>query len=137
MTKFNFRLLLCISVLVNIIGALYEFLFPDEVLSKVQKYAIEIEPKTVFDSMSPEILITVFVASLCVYAVSIVGLFLFKNWARHLYVSFILLTIPLYLTTGLNIYSPIPMLLSSLSCYLEGAIITLSYFSLDHVFKEK
>lgn len=42
MTKFNFRLLLCISVLVNIIGALYEFLFPDEVLSKVQKYAIEI-----------------------------------------------------------------------------------------------
>ena len=116
-------------MLIAALSGIIDFIWSNEIANQVMSYAEGLEPElseteTLF-FMGSFILI-----ALCLIA-SVIGLMLFKNWGRILYLFlFVLgLFLPLYSPINYIVTSPLSQFFYDLSCFGEGAILALCYFS--------
>ena len=112
-------------------SGIVDFIWPNEITNQVISYAEELEPK-LSDSETLIFMGSFVLITFClIVIVSVIGLMLFKNWGRIMYlVLFVLgLLLPLYSPISLIVTSPLSQFFYDLSCYGEGAILPLCYFS--------
>ncbi len=127
MSKNNFRLLIVVSLVLAVVSGLYDFIWPDPITEKVIDYAYELEPET---EESDLIYYGVIAIADTVFAiVSLIGLLLFKSWARHLYLAGFILFMPLYPFMGVTVYGGFNQMFYDISMLMSGAILALMYFS--------
>jgi len=127
MSKNKFRIIIISSLILAVLSAGFDFLFPNEIIASVNEFIVEIEP----DYSDLEFYTIMGVGSLVVIAVifSLVGILMFKSWARHLYIASYILVLPIYFTGGLYVSSGFSQAMYDLSMILSGVIIALMYFS--------
>jgi hypothetical protein len=63
------------------------------------------------------------------YIISSLGLLLFRNWARHLFLSLVVMRLTIALMAGIAVQSPIEATLGYIFAVLEGAVIAMLYSS--------
>lgn len=136
MDKLKFRVLLCCYFSFGVLGGFYESIFPNEAFEKVQDYAFEFD--TVFNLLPENVILVAIVILLVMILVSIVGLFFLKNWSRYLYLTTLILSLPMYMVSGITVYSPMSQILTDLSDLCAGAILLVCYLpSLNHLFEKQ
>ena len=69
------------------------------------------------------------IANVCLYLVASIGLLLFHNWARWLFVLLTLASMVFVVVSGMTVLTPFEGLLDLLVGLLDGAILTLAFFS--------
>ena len=127
MNKNNFCLLVIGSLVLAIAAGVCDIFWSDPITEKISNYAYEIDP-----GMQDENLVyfgAFAVFSLLLAAASIIGLLMFKNWGRHLYLAGFFLYIPLYPFMGVTVSSGLSQVFYDLSMIASGSILALIYFS--------
>jgi hypothetical protein len=61
--------------------------------------------------------------------ISALGLFFFKNWARHLFLALSFLGLAMVPFSGFVVQPPIDTLFSTINLLLDGAILAMTYLS--------
>ncbi len=112
---------------VSILSGFVDFIWPNEITEQVTSYAEELEQEW-SDTQQVVFVLDLFLVVLCSVG-SFIGLMLFKNWGRILFLLGFALVAPLYWLLGTPVSSPLSQLLYDLGAYGEGAILVLCYFS--------
>jgi len=127
MKKNQFRALVVFTLLLTVLSIVYDFFYADAIAKKLFRYQEILEPDW---SATKFYLVvgTITIASLAVLA-GVVGLLLFWNFARHLFLfaSVLLLVITPFM--GPYIASGVNQTLYSVVNLLSGLILGLVYFS--------
>lgn len=138
MSKTNFRILLGLLIAVTLLGTISGLLFPSDMARETTNQVIE------FNSSIPNFDFIFFLYGYLVIAltlVSFVGLFLFKPWARDLFLTALILTIPGYfvIISPTTVPHAIDELLGSVSFILSGMLIAVMYLSpaKEYFFEQK
>ena len=127
MSKNKFRLVVIILLFLNISAVAYEIFLPDPLVEKVYEYSYEIDSRFLLGD--PEILLAYAGILLVVALVNVVGLLLFMNWARYLYLIGFALVFPLGPYTGLLVQNDISAMLNNIISIMSGFILALLFFS--------
>ncbi len=127
MSKNQFRVLILASLLLSITGGVYDYMWPDTISEQIIEYAHEIEPE--IRGMQLAVLAVVGVAALILTVVSLIGLLLFKSWARPMYIAGFVLLILLYPFMGVSVYSGVGLIFYDLSMIASGVVLAMLYFS--------
>ena len=127
MSKNHFRALIVVSLVIGLLSGVYDYIWPDPIADQVFDYIVEIEPEIEGTSI---ILVGVlaFVA-LTMALISLIGLLLFKSWARHVYAAGFVAAFSLYPFLGITIYSGFGQVLYDISMVLSGVLLALMYYS--------
>ena len=136
LTRTHFRLLLLLSFCLPVIGGLYDSFVTNTILEQSSDFILSLEPES---SDTEDILLTAWLAFIVLSAlISMIGLWLFKSWARGLYIITYIASIPLTLLSGISVYSSAGQVFNDLSFLLSGIIIALMYYSsLSKEFKKR
>ncbi|MFT7223081.1 MAG: hypothetical protein ACI82Z_000613 [Cellvibrionaceae bacterium] len=89
-------------------------------------YAHEIDPD--IEGINLTILVIIGPVAIIFAIISLVGLLIFKHWAKPLYLASFLF-LPLYPFTGVTVYSGVSRIFYALSIMSSGAVLALLYFS--------
>ncbi len=127
MNKNNFRILVVITFILSVLAGVYDFIWPSEIITQISDYAYEIEPE--YSDFQIMIVSVIAVLLLVCAAVSFVGLLLFKNWGRHLYIAGFIIAFPLYPFMGVSVVSGANQLIYDLAMVLSGVLIAVCYYS--------
>ena len=127
MSKRNFRIITIAFSVLLLMPVGYEIVCPGDVVENVNSYIIEIEPE--LSHLENNVLMFSLSLATVMVIVSLIGLFMFKSWARHLFVLSNIVIFPIYLIGGLYVYSGLAQAICDLSLIVEGFIIALVYFS--------
>lgn len=118
-------MLLSLFIALSIFGVLANLFFPNEVIGNVY-------PGIDFDQNAFEFLyLTVYsYSTMLLLIVSFVGLFMFKRWARDLFVAYFLISIPSYFLFDFPYTATgITQLLDNLSWVMIGFLIAVMYLA--------
>ncbi|NRA24823.1 MAG: hypothetical protein HRU08_10200 [Oleispira sp.] len=127
MTKNQFRALTISSILLACLSGFYDYFWPDALIEQVMDYAYDIEPDYMEEN---ELIFFTIMAVIVVLGIaSLIGVLMFKNWGRYLYIAGFILMFPLYPFFGIAVYSGYGQAFYDLSMLLSGAIIALMYYS--------
>lgn len=127
MTRTQFRILVVVSFVLSLVGGVVDLIVPDPIVEEVTSYAESLEPEwsdaRLFALMGFLLLGIVYV----IY--TLLGLLLFWNMARHVYLAGFFFLIPMYLVLGVTVTSGIGQILYDAGSVLSGVILALIYFS--------
>ena len=124
-----FRALIVFSIVAAILLSIIEAFYSSADVGLVTEYAISLNQTAYLDSVSDAWLFGVGLIGLTLLVSITYGMYQFKNWARWLNLYFVLLLIPLAFIEPILVYGPISSLSNDLLMMLEGAIISLCFFS--------
>lgn len=127
MKKNTFRILLLLSLLLPFLSVAAALVIPNENLDKISDYISELEAEYNRQLLSDLWMAVTAGVVLAVVAASYVGLFMFKSWARHLFVVAFVLMIPTYFSDGVYVSTGLADLLHDISNLLSGGLIALMY----------
>lgn len=127
MSKNHFRIIIVVSLLIAVVGGVYEHIWPDPIADQVFDYIIELEPE--LEGSSLIIVATLALIAGIMAVVSYVGLLLFKSWARHVYLAVFVVVFALYPFMGVTVYSGVGQIFYDLSMVLSGVVLALAYYS--------
>lgn len=124
MNASTFRVLILLSCTLTSAGSLIDSFVP----------ALLEPPLREIESESSDLLHEAwFGFALCVFAAAViastVGLFFFKNWARHLALASTVIGLGLYATCGSTVLSSLAAGLNEAGTMLWGAVIAIAYTS--------
>jgi len=127
MTKTQFRALVIISLFLDTSCVLFDLTFPNETLDLVTEFSEALQTDW---SKSKMYLIGGFgllgIFSICY---SFIGLLLFWNSARLIYLLSFIIFIPVYPFLGISVSSATSLALCESASVLSGVILALIYFS--------
>lgn len=132
MSKTNFRILLSLLIAVILLGAFSNKLFPSDIVGDTSNQVIE------FNSSIPNFDFLYFLYGNLIIAlmlVSFVGIFFFKAWARDVFLTALIMTIPGYFVDYFMTISPpvtlsgVAELLGSFALILSGFLIAVMYLT--------
>ncbi|BDY05195.1 hypothetical protein [Ferrimonas sp. YFM] len=127
MSKAAFRTLVILELLIAIISLVFELFFPNTLVEEVNFQILEVAAT---GGETGEMLENIVVsASSLLYLVAFVGLLMFRNWGRILYVASYIIILPSYYINGLWLYSETATLFNDHAFMLGGFIVALIYFS--------
>ncbi|MEZ5537059.1 MAG: hypothetical protein R3F02_15730 [Thiolinea sp.] len=127
MSKAKFRLLLLVTIVLVVLAGTSDNLWQNSVQKQVFEYAYNLESAVeVGESL---VLVTLAFLAILFSITSIIGLMLFKNWARHLYLATLILSATSYPFQGVSIFSGLSQLFYDTSILLFGVILCLIYYS--------
>lgn len=127
MTKTHFRILVVCELLLVLISGIIDWVFPDETVALLTKYSDALESDW---SNTQAILISGYLLVCVVYFLfSSLGLLLFWNSARLIYLLGFIIFMPVYFFTGVNVSSATGQALIDTTNVLSGVILALIYFS--------
>ena len=127
MTIKQFRILVVLSFVLGLLGGFSHLIFNNPVLDQIIEYSNTLTPQ--WSDTKINILTGVGVVSALYFLYIFIGLMLFWNSARLLYLAGFIAFIPLYLALGITVISPIEQVLLDASNVLAGMILALIYFS--------
>jgi tryptophan-rich sensory protein len=127
MTKNQFRALVISVLAVSLLGTFIDILWPSEITEQLTAYAEQLEPEW-SDTKLAFLIVWAFALIICMIG-SLIGLLLFKNWGRILFLLGFVITLPMYSFLGVTVSGSISELLYDLGAYGDGAILALCYFS--------
>ena len=127
MTKTHFRILVVCELLLVLISGIIDWVFPDETVALLTKYSDALESDW---SNTQAILISGYLLVCVVYFLfSSLGLLLFWNSARLIYLLGFIIFMPVYFFAGVNVSSATGQALIDTTNVLSGVILALIYFS--------
>ena len=129
MPTVRFRLLLVVSLALGISSWFVDYLVPDLVPAPV--VALLAERPQPFSSLPQVPLLLVLVVGFSAWLVSIVGLWLFKPWARPLALWSFAVAVSTHLLWGPTVSSGWSSALLEASAALWGAVLALAYVGAD------
>ncbi len=127
MKKIHFRILVIVSFFLSIFGGFADLIISDPIVNQITEFAESIEPE-----WSDAKLFTIlgFVILWIIYIIyTFVGLLLFWNIARHIYLAGFIIIIPMYFIVGVTVTSGIEQALYDAGSVLSGVLLALIYFS--------
>lgn len=128
MSPTAFRSLIISSVLFTVAAGIVDALCPSLIPQSIAS-ALEKEVETTFFETHPFISLAVLLPWLMAALASIIGLLLFKRWARPTALYSTLLGFVLYPLFGPDLSSAIASALTDASCLTWGAVLALAYYS--------
>ena len=74
-----------------------------------------------------------------IFAIAVlIGMWKFKNWARHLYIILVIVSLSYYYVDGPIVMNPFEAMFSDFSCMIDGILIYMMYMTpLSNIFKLK
>ncbi|GAA3952720.1 hypothetical protein [Allohahella marinimesophila] len=127
-SKQQFRLLIVAEILLGVAATVFTFYWQSPVVEKVQAFADSLE-----GLLSPDWYVALMgtaILLLIVYVVALIGLILFRNWARWLYVIDMVVAFPvIFYIVPVAVEGPLETMLLTMGEMLSGAIIALMFFS--------
>ena len=122
-----FRLILSATILLGLGGVVLELCFQSFLPQPLQDYlrAESEADLTTSDIAAVLVAIPLLIATI----VSIIGLYLWKPWSRHLFLGVWILSVLLAPFVGPYVYSGIGYALYDLSSMLSGLLLGIAYFS--------
>lgn len=127
LTKAHMRWLILSSLLFTIVGAAFELIWPSPILEQVADFAYQLEPEV--EGIGQTILFATLMVALVLCIASFVGLLLFKNWSRLLFLACFVLFLPVYPFIGITVSSGTSQIFYDLSMMTSGAVLALIYCS--------
>jgi O-antigen/teichoic acid export membrane protein len=127
MTPRTYRVLLLTSLVLGIVGAVFDAVFPSALPTNFAQAQEAHE-----DSLSASVIVLAAVGGLIglvIGVASAVGLYLFRPWAPRLALAITVLAFPLVVLLGATALSGWSMAIAELSSTLWGAVLALTYFS--------
>jgi uncharacterized membrane protein len=103
--------------------------FPNENVELTYSFIEELESANTSYPDMDMLLVPVTIVLLVILIATYVGLFLFKRWARVLFVMGFVVSIPTYFMDGLFVSSGLEQLLYDACLLTYGAIIAVVYYS--------
>jgi uncharacterized membrane protein len=103
--------------------------FPNENVELTYSFIEELESANTSYPDMDMLLVPVTIVLLVILIATYVGLFLFKRWARVLFVMGFVVSIPTYFMDGLFVSSGLEQLLYDACLLTYGAIIAVAYYS--------
>ena len=129
MNKSRFHLLLSLSIIFPIMSLMASLVFPNENVALTYSFIEELESANTGYPDIDMVLVPASIILLVGLIATYVGLFLFKPWARLLFVMGFVLSIPTYFMGGLWVSSGLEQLFYDACLLTCGAIIAVAYFS--------
>ena len=127
MTKTHFRILVVAEFFLVMMSGIIDSIFPNEVVALLTEYADTLESDW---SETQTILIGGYLLSCIVYYLyTFLGLFLFWNSTRLIYLLGFFVFIPVYFFIGVDVASATGRVLFGATDVLAGFILALIYFS--------
>ncbi|WP_444884620.1 hypothetical protein [Microbulbifer sp. PSTR4-B] len=127
MSKNQYRTLIVLSLAIGLLSGVYDYIWPDPITDQVFDYIVEIEPE--IDGTKLVVAGALAVLAIIMALVSVVGLLLFKSWARHVYAAGFVAAFALYPFMGVTVYSGFSQVLYDISMVLSGVLLALMYYS--------
>lgn len=127
MSKNQYRTLIVLSLAIGLLSGVYDYIWPDPITDQVFDYVVEIEPEIEGTKLVAAGVLAV--VSIIMVLVSLVGLLLFKSWARHVYAAGFVAAFALYPFMGIAVYSGFGQVLYDISMVLSGVLLALMYHS--------
>jgi hypothetical protein len=124
-SKNQFRLLVIIYFILSILSGAYDELIVNTHIEFINNYLHEQDIIYYLDEYISIIFVVVTIGIL----VNFVGLLLFKNWARLLYLILYIAAIPTYLFDDVTVFSSVALMIYDFGMILSGFILALLYFS--------
>jgi hypothetical protein len=121
-----FRILVLLSLVLAVMSATCDFIFPNEVVDKLFAYFFELKP---MDIEVDPIDIGLLVLMLVLLLAALSGLLLFKNWGRIAFVLCGVVGFPIIMMSGPYITSGLSGVLYDLSNITSGVILAMMYLS--------
>lgn len=108
----------------------------DTLPSILQDYIVQIDLE--YDSSDFSIF-DVIAMIIGIFAIAVlIGMWKFKNWARHSYVILTIVSLPYYYVDGPIVMNPLEAMFSDFSCMIDGILIYMMYMTpLSDKFKLK
>jgi len=132
MTSTPFRILLVMSLILDIVASLIDEAFP-KLLPIAAVQALDNEPLPSIFQVLSIFQISIIISLLFLIQLSaVVGLFFFRSWARPLAFCYTILMVVFYALSGSILWSNWTAAFSAASFYLWGAVLVLSYVSPVH-----
>ena len=127
MSKNQFRTLIVVSLVIGLLSSVYDYIWPDPITDQVFDYIVEIEPGIEGASLVAAGVLAI--VAIIMALVALIGLLLFKSWARHVYAAGFLAAFALYPFMGITVYSGFSLVLYDMSMVLSGVLLALMYYS--------
>jgi hypothetical protein len=121
-----FRILVVLSLVLSIMSVVWDYIFPNEIVSKLMVYLFELKPVDM-EVGSLDIIYSVSILLLLFTALS--GLLLFKNWGRIAFVLCGVVGYPIIMMSGPQVSSGFSGVLFDLSNIASGVILAMMYLS--------
>ena len=122
-----FRIVLISSLVAAIVGIVAGINLTDTLPVVLQNYLIQIENEEM-SGLEAIITIIALVALLIILPISTIGLWKFKSWARTLFVTLSIITIPFYPILGPVVMNSWEAVFNDLAVLLEGVLIAMMFF---------
>ncbi len=127
MTKTQFRLLVVVSFLMSIICGIWDMVVQNETVGRMSEYYTTLEAEW---SDTKMILMTgYFLLALVWTFYTFLGLLLFWNSARHIYLLGFIVFLPMYWVAEVIVSSGVAQTLCDTAMVLSGFILALIYYS--------
>ncbi len=127
MSKNQFRTLIVVSLVIGLLSSVYDYIWPDPITDQVFDYIVEIESGVEGASLVAAGVLAI--VAIIMALVALIGLLLFKSWARHVYAAGFLAAFALYPFMGITVYSGFSLVLYDMSMVLSGVLLALMYYS--------
>ncbi len=109
------------------LSGVYDYIWSDPITDQVFDYIIEIEPE--IEGTELVVAGSLAVVAIIMALVSVIGLLLFKSWARHVYAAGFVAAFTLYPFMGITVYGGFSQVLYEISMVLSGVLLALMYYS--------
>jgi len=131
-----FKLLIFSLFLTSTFSIVAGNIFIDTLPIILQDYMMQIDLE--YDSKDFN-LFDVIVILIGIFAIAaLIGMWKFKNWARHSYVILAIVSLPYYYMDGPTVMNPLEAMFNDLSCMIDGILIYMMYMTpLTDKFKYK
>lgn len=126
-TRSKFRIFVVVVFLLSILSGFADVIFQDSVIIKLNEYAETLEPEIQQDSLNLIIGALVFAVIYLLY--SFIGLILFWNMARHVYLVGFVIILPMEIFMGPVIMSGLRTFVYDFAMVLCGFLLALIYSS--------
>lgn len=126
-TRSKFRIFVVVVFLLSILSGFADVIFQDSVIIKLNEYAETLEPEIQEDSLNLIIGALVFAVIYLLY--SFIGLILFWNMARHVYLVGFVIILPMEIFMGPVIMSGLRTFVYDFAMVLCGFLLALIYSS--------
>lgn len=133
-----FRIVLVTGIVTALICVAISFGLSDTLPPILQDYLAQLDSEELADGEFILLLLGVIVALILSIVVTI-GIWMFKRWARTLYIAIIVISFPMYIVMGPVVMTAWEAMFADMSLILDGILIAMMYtgsigkiFNQDH-----
>ncbi len=122
-----FRTILIVGLGSTLVSIIASMTLIDTLPLILQEYLTQVENEDMSTNIA--ILLSVSLSVLILLIISTIGLWKFKNWARVIYITLVVIFFPFYLINGAIVMNPLEAMFNDISFILEGILISLMFFN--------